>query len=245
MGRPRHPGPTRGSSCRGHSLEPGTAEGPGPHAQPQWSPVRPGLWPFPETAPGGKPSSLPTLQLLPAERLLGQQRGTCSHLTLGPGLQRVQPGTPSTLLWQPGTNHLQEAVPLLPNRSPAHLPGATVQHGFQFELPNGQRFPPAKRNTPSTRGARNCLALCANSVPEARGKPGTSRLEILGPTSIHLLIPGSSQHPCGSDARVPAGRRASRRLSTLPSQSPSWQPSWWPPFKAPMSQWTRKGLRMG
>lgn len=177
MGRPRHPGPTRGSSCRGHRLEPGTAEGPGPHAQPQWSPVRPGLWPFPEAAPGGKPFSLPTLQLLPAERLLGQQRGTCSHLTLGSGLQRVQPGTPSTLLWQPGTNHLQEAVPLLPNRSPAHLPGATVQHGFQLELPNGQRFPPAKRNTPSTRGARNCLAFVPTQCQRQEASQGLLALK--------------------------------------------------------------------
>lgn len=54
------------------------------------APVVPGLWPFPETAPGGMYSSLQTLQVLPAKRLLGQ----CGALTLGPRLQRAQPGTP-------------------------------------------------------------------------------------------------------------------------------------------------------
>lgn len=34
----------------------------------------------------------------------------------------VQPGVPRAPLWQPGTDHLQETVPLLPNRSPAQPP---------------------------------------------------------------------------------------------------------------------------
>lgn len=95
-------------------------------------------------------------------------------------------------------------------------------------------------------GARECPALCANSVPEAKGNPGNSLPRLPGPCLHLLVIHGSSQHPCGgSDAGCLLGGGAFWGLSThLANHNLGCHLGTSPPLSAPEPGWMRTGLGM-
>lgn len=141
----------------------------------------PGPGPFSETVPGRVSSSLQTSQLLPAERLLDQLWRTCSHLELWSVALNSTTWLPGVHLWQPGTSHAQETVPLFPSRSPAHspMPKPSLDSSVSCQMAKVSLQP--SKNTQPTLRATYCSALWANAGPKAEENPETPLLECPGP----------------------------------------------------------------
>ena len=193
----------------------------------------PGPWPFPEQPweehlPLCRPSSCCLL------RALGQLQG-----------QKVQSGAPQ---YPPlATRHqppLGNSTPASPQKSCSPSRCQCMDSSWRCQTAKGSLQPSEILGPHGGQGT--VVSSVPTQCPRQEESQGLLPWEFPGPRSIHLTIPGCSQHPRGgSDVLVPAGRRASKRLLALPSQSPYWQPSWWPPSKVLTSQWTRKGLRTG
>ena len=114
--------------------------------------------------------------------------------TLGPRLSTVQtwgPQGPSLT-----TRHQPSPGSSPPSSQEKPCPPSRCQSPIQIPEPVAEwpKVPSSQAKYSAMLGARECPALCANSVPEAKRNPGNPLPRLPGPC-LHLpVIRGSSQH---------------------------------------------------